>query len=95
MINISPFLNTWWSELRLRFCVEYLPDTLPHNKKVNCSLKIRKESQLALERSRIFKKLAELQQQKSEMEMQALRAQVIPILFSTHSIHQSFHSSEQ
>ena len=40
--------------------------------------KSEKESQLALERLENSKQLAELQQQKSEMEMQALRAQMNP-----------------
>jgi len=83
MINISPaFWNTWWFRIVAGvfvLSIFYLVIRYRTQKKFKLQLeKSEKESQLALERSENSKQLAELQQQKTEMEMQALRAQMNP-----------------
>jgi hypothetical protein len=83
MINISPaFWNTWWFRIVAGvfvLSIFYLVIRYRTQQKFKLQLeKSEKESQLALERSENSKQLAELQQQKTEMEMQALRAQMNP-----------------
>jgi LytS/YehU family sensor histidine kinase len=83
MINISPaFWNTWWFRIVAAIFVLsifYLVIRYRTQQKFKLQLeKSEKESQLALERLENSKQLAELQQQKTEMEMQALRAQMNP-----------------
>ena len=83
MINISPaFWNTWWFRIVAGvfvLSIFYLVIRYRTQQKFRLQLeKSEKESQLALERSENSKQLAELQQQKTEMEMQALRAQMNP-----------------
>ncbi|MFI5131691.1 MAG: histidine kinase [Chitinophagales bacterium] len=72
MITISPaFWNTWWFRIGAGFCMLVIIYSIIRQW-------LKQKFRLRLERSEKEKQLAELHQQKSELEMQALRSQMNP-----------------
>ncbi len=72
LINISPaFWNTWWFRITTGIFIIALIYGL-------IRFRMNQKFRMKLERSEKEKQLAELQQQKTELEMQALRAQMNP-----------------
>ncbi|MES1214604.1 MAG: histidine kinase [Bacteroidota bacterium] len=72
LINISPaFWNTWWFRSLAIVCIAGLFYGL-------IRWRLQQRFRIQLERSEKEKQIAELQQQKTEVEMQALRAQMNP-----------------
>ena len=72
IINISPaFWNTWWFRTLAIICVLGIFYAA-------IRYRTKQKFRLQLERSEKVREVAELQQQKTEMEMQALRAQMNP-----------------
>ena len=83
LINISPaFWNTWWFRtMAIAGVLGILYSVVRYRTQRKFRLQLEqseRENQLALERSEKDRQFAEMRQQKTEMEMQALRAQMNP-----------------